>query len=78
MGPVTRAGCGGEGVTPRCIAARVPCRGCYGPVRQTGNQRLDMLNALASNGIDIQSLPESTSLLRFSGAHQLLRPPQGG
>jgi F420-non-reducing hydrogenase small subunit len=77
MGPVTRAGCGGEGVTPRCISARVPCRGCYGPVRQNGNQRLDMLNALASNGIDIQSLPESTSMLRFSGAHQRLRPLQG-
>ena len=77
MGPVTRAGCGGDGTTPRCIAARVPCRGCYGPVRHEGNQRLDMLNALASNGIDIQSLPESTSLLRFSGAHNLLRPIQG-
>lgn len=77
MGPVTRAGCGGDTVLPRCIAARVPCRGCYGPVRHDGNQRLDMLNALASNGIDIQSLPESTSLLRFSGAHQLLRPQAG-
>ena len=77
MGPVTRAGCGGDTVNPRCISARVPCRGCYGPVRHDGNQRLDMLNALASNGIDIQSLPESTSLLRFSGAHQLLRPPKG-
>jgi F420-non-reducing hydrogenase small subunit len=43
-------------------------------VRQDGNQRLDMLNALASNGIDLTSLPESVSLLRFSGAHQLLRP----
>jgi len=74
MGPVTRAGCGGDGVNPRCISARVPCRGCYGPVRHEGNQRLDMLNALASNGIDIQSLPESTSLLRFSGGHQLLKP----
>lgn len=74
MGAVTRAGCGGEAVTPRCIAARVPCRGCYGPVRQNGNQRFDMLNALASNGIDISSLPESVSLLRFSGAHNLLRP----
>jgi F420-non-reducing hydrogenase small subunit len=77
MGPVTRAGCGGDSVIPRCISARVPCRGCYGPVRHDGNQRLDMLNALASNGIDIQSLPESTSLLRFSGAHQLLRPQKG-
>lgn len=74
MGPVTRAGCGGDNITPRCISARVPCRGCYGPVKQDGNQRLDMLNALASNGIDIRSLPEHESLLRFSGAHHLLRP----
>ncbi len=74
MGPVTKAGCGGDGLTPRCIAAKVPCRGCYGPVLKDGNQRLDMLNALASNGIDIASLPETTSMLRFSGAHHMLRP----
>ncbi|MBF0201334.1 MAG: methyl viologen-reducing hydrogenase [Desulfamplus sp.] len=74
MGPVTRGGCGGDGILPRCISARVPCRGCYGPVRHEGNQRLDMLNALASNGIDVKSLPESTSLLRFSGGHGMLRP----
>lgn len=74
MGPVTRAGCGGDGVTPRCISAKVPCRGCYGPVQKESNQRLDMLNALASNGIDISSLPETTSMLRFSGGHHLLRP----
>lgn len=74
MGPVTKAGCGGDGVVPRCISARVPCRGCYGPVRQNGNQRLDMLNALASNGIDIGSLPETVSMLRFSGGHGLLKP----
>ncbi len=74
MGSVTRAGCGGDKMVPRCIAARVPCRGCHGPVRDNGNQRLDMLNALASNGIDIKTLPESVSWLRFSGAHGLLRP----
>ncbi len=74
MGPVTKAGCGGDGVVPRCIIARVPCRGCYGPVEHDGNQLLDMLNALASNGIDIKSLPEYASLLRFSGAHHLLTP----
>jgi F420-non-reducing hydrogenase small subunit len=78
MGSVTRAGCGGEGLTPRCIAARVPCRGCYGPVKPGTNQRFDMLNAMASNGVDISSLPESVSLLRFSGAHGLLRPSRKG
>jgi len=75
LGPVTRAGCGGEQKTPRCISARVPCRGCFGPVKPQGNQMLDMLNGLASNQIDIGSLPEHTSLLRFSGAHGLLRSP---
>ncbi|MDY6908715.1 MAG: methyl viologen-reducing hydrogenase [Thermodesulfobacteriota bacterium] len=75
MGPVTRAGCAGSGgEAPRCIVARVPCRGCYGPVRPNGNQRLDMLNALASNGIDFKDLPDRQSLLRFSGAHGRLRP----
>lgn len=73
MGPVTRAGCGGETGTPRCISARVPCRGCYGPVKPDSNQMLDMLAALASNRIDMQSLPEYTSMLRFSGAHNLLQ-----
>lgn len=76
MGPVTRAGCAGaHGDAPRCISARVPCRGCFGPVKPGGNQMLDMLNALASNGVDIKSVPDRLSLLRFSGAHgRLLNP----
>ncbi|MFH2093140.1 MAG: methyl viologen-reducing hydrogenase [Pseudomonadota bacterium] len=77
-GPVTLAGCSGNnGQAPRCISARVPCRGCYGPVKPDGNQKLDMLNALASNNIDINSLPERDSLLRFSGAHNRLVPQKG-
>lgn len=74
MGPVTLAGCAGnQNGAPRCIEARVPCRGCYGPVKHGGNQLLDMLNALASNGIDIRNLPDRLSVLRFSGAHGRLR-----
>ena len=70
MGPMTLAGCAGmSGGPPRCIEARVPCRGCYGPVRKGGNQLLDVLNALASNGIDTKDLPDRLSSLRFSGAH---------
>ncbi len=73
IGPVTQAGCSGKsGCAPRCIQARVPCRGCYGPVRRGGNQLLDMLNALASNGIDTKNLPDRLSMLRFSGAHSML------
>jgi F420-non-reducing hydrogenase small subunit len=74
MGPVTRGGCGGDALHPRCIRTRVPCRGCHGPVTPDGNQRLAMLNALASNGIEIASLPETVSLQRFSGAHGRLNP----
>jgi len=75
MGPVTRAGCSGaKGDAPRCISARVPCRGCYGPVQQEGNQLLDMLNALVSNGVDIKSIPDRDNFLRFSGAHNRLVP----
>jgi len=77
MGPVTRDGCGGDTQKARCIMAQMPCRGCYGPVKKGGNQRLAMLNALVSNGIDISSLPETVSMLRFSGGHGLLRPLPG-
>jgi len=73
MGPVTAAGCANRGA-PSCISARVPCRGCFGPVRKKGNQLLDMMNALASNGIDYKSVIDRRSLLRFSGAHGRLRP----
>jgi F420-non-reducing hydrogenase small subunit len=73
MGPVTVAGCAGaNGGPPRCIEARVPCRGCHGPVRKGSNQLMDILNALASNGIDTKSLPDRLSALRFSGAHNRL------
>lgn len=73
MGPVTAAGCAGLDLPPSCIRAGVPCRGCFGPVRRDGNQMLDMMNALASNGIDFKSVVDRRSLLRFSGAHGLLR-----
>lgn len=73
MGPVTAAGCAKRGA-PSCISARVPCRGCFGPVRGDGNQMIDMMNALASNGIDFNSVVDRRSLLRFSGAHGCLKP----
>ncbi len=75
MGPVTAAGCaaGDNRGVPSCINSRVPCRGCFGPVRKDGNQMLDMMNALASNGIDWKTVVDRRSLLRFSGSHGLLR-----
>ncbi len=74
MGAVTAAGCAVGRGGPSCINARVPCRGCFGPVMGEGNQMLDMMNALASNGIDYSSVVDRRSLLRFSGAHGNLRP----
>lgn len=71
MGPVTRAGCADKG-EPRCITARVPCRGCYGPVLPEGNPLLDMLTALASNKVDTDALADPENLLRFTGAHNRL------
>ena len=76
MGPVTAGGCS-AGEAPKCISARVPCRGCFGPVKPDSNQLLDMMNALASNGIDWKTVVDRKSLLRFSGAHGFLRPSKG-
>ncbi len=72
MGPVTAAGCARRGA-PSCIQARVPCRGCYGPVRNQGNQMMDMMNALVSGGVDMKTIVDRQGLLRFSGAHNRLR-----
>ncbi len=75
LGPVTAAGCAkAHSDAPSCISARVPCRGCFGPVRGDGNQMFDMMNALASNGIDYNSVTDRRSILRFSGAHGRLKP----
>lgn len=73
LGPVTAGGCGGR-EAPLCLRARVPCRGCYGPVRPAGNPLLDMLTVLASKGIDHRTVVDRRSLLRFSGGHGLLKP----
>lgn len=73
LGPVTAGGCGGK-ETPLCLRARVPCRGCYGPVRPEGNPLLDMLNILASKGIDHRNIVDRRSLLRFCGAHGRIKP----
>ena len=76
MGPVTAGGCGGSG-PPLCVQVRVPCRGCYGPVRPGSNPLLDLMNGLAGQGVDRRSVVDRRSLLRFCGAHGLLRPVAG-
>jgi F420-non-reducing hydrogenase small subunit len=75
LGPVTRAGCGGmQARTPRCISARVPCRGCYGPVRESALPLIDYVGALASVGYDPAKMPDRRGFLaRFSGGHGVLK-----
>ena len=43
LGPVTRGGCG-----LRCIAANMPCRGCFGPIPGVEDQGTRFLTAVAS------------------------------
>ncbi|MGB2826738.1 MAG: F420-nonreducing hydrogenase, partial [Dehalococcoidales bacterium] len=42
-GPVTRGGCG-----QRCLAANMPCRGCFGPPLGVDDQGAKLISAIAS------------------------------
>lgn len=75
MGPVTLAGCAGKTGDPRCITAKVGCRGCFGPIRKESNPLVDMMNALTSIGQDPQSVIDRRATLnRFCGSHGKLKP----
>ncbi len=75
LGPVTMAGCGGADRVPRCIEARVACRGCFGPLRAGADPMLDMLGALASIGLDPRLIEDrAATFRRFTGAGGRLRP----
>jgi F420-non-reducing hydrogenase small subunit len=79
LGPATRGGCGGEGKTPRCIRAYMPCRGCFGPLTDVANPMVEMMGALASVGLDTdQILDHAATFNRFAGAQGRLRPSNGG
>ena len=45
MGPVTLAGCAGKTGVPRCIQARTPCRGCFGPIRKGARPMVEMMDS---------------------------------
>jgi F420-non-reducing hydrogenase small subunit len=75
MGPVTLAGCAGKSGVPRCIQARTPCRGCFGPIRKGANPMVDMMGALTSVGLDAKTLLDRRAMMnRYIGGHNMLRP----
>ncbi len=43
LGPATRSGCGAQ-----CMTASMPCRGCYGPAGEGGDQGSKMVDLLGS------------------------------
>lgn len=74
LGPVTRRGCGGREGAPRCISARVPCRGCYGSVTQRGIPCVDYIGAMTAVGLHYADMPDKPGYLsRFNGAHAILK-----
>jgi F420-non-reducing hydrogenase small subunit len=81
LGPVTLAGCGhregnGNGVTiPRCVKGYMPCRGCFGPIREGANPMVDMMSAISSIGLEAKQVADRRALLnRYVGGHNRLKP----
>lgn len=71
QGPATRAGCG-DGDTPRCIDAYMPCRGCFGPLNHTANPMVDMMGALSTIGLNPREIPDRAAQFnRFAGSGRL-------
>lgn len=80
LGPVTKSGCGkpmneGEEQVPRCVKGYMPCRGCFGPIRDGANPLVDMMTALSSIGLDAKLVEDRRALLnRYIGGQKRLRP----
>ncbi|MCX5891591.1 MAG: methyl viologen-reducing hydrogenase [Deltaproteobacteria bacterium] len=73
MGPVTLAGCNGKAGVPRCVQARTPCRGCFGPIRKGAKPMVDMMGALTSVGLDPKTLVDRRAIMnRYIGGHGYL------
>ncbi len=74
MGPVTLAGCAGKSGVPRCIQARTPCRGCFGPIHKGSQPMVEMMGALSSVGLDAKSVLDRRAMMnRYIGGHKRLR-----
>jgi F420-non-reducing hydrogenase small subunit len=81
LGPATRAGCGAK-----CVAAGVPCRGCYGTPLHVQDQGAKMASAIASviDSSDPKEIDEIIATIadplgtfyRFSLANSVLRRVQ--
>lgn len=75
LGPATRAGCAADRGGPRCVLSYMPCRGCFGPVKEGGNQMIDMMTALSSIGLEAKDIPDRAATFnRYAGAQGRLRP----
>jgi F420-non-reducing hydrogenase small subunit len=78
QGPATKSGCGGADKVPRCIKAYMPCRGCFGPIREGANPMVDMISALSSIGLNPREIVDRVATFnRFIGAQGRLRPGMG-
>ncbi len=77
LGPATRAGCGGSEGTPRCVKAYMPCRGCFGPIREGANPMVDMMGAISSVGLNPREIEDRMATFnRFIGAGRLRPLPK--
>jgi F420-non-reducing hydrogenase small subunit len=75
LGPVTLAGCAGKTGVPRCVQARTPCRGCFGPIRKGAKPMVDMMGALTSVGLDPKTIVDRRAIMnRYIGGHKYLTP----
>jgi F420-non-reducing hydrogenase small subunit len=75
LGPVTLAGCAGKAGVPRCVQARTPCRGCFGPIRKGAKPMVDMMGALTSVGLDPKTVVDRRAIMnRYIGGHKYLMP----
>jgi F420-non-reducing hydrogenase small subunit len=83
LGPATRAGCHysvsatHEEQIPRCVKAYMPCRGCFGPIREGANPMVDMMGAISSIGLNPREIEDRMATFnRFIGSGRLRPMPQ--